>query len=62
MRLNEQELLQLKQDKYNMEQFLIYVKRLEKGYKLINDYIHKSNTDKNWYAIQDIVDKIMEYI
>ena len=61
-RLSDEEILKIKSDYYNMEQVLRHIKFLEKSIIQINDIIHKSNIDKNWYAIQKIIDKIMEYI
>ena len=62
MKLSKNELLQIKQDRYNMEQFLIYVEKLENAHKMLNKILHKSNINKNWYEAQEISDKIMEYI
>ena len=61
-KLSKEELLKIKSDHYNMEQFIKYVNFLEKGVVNISQVIHKSNTDKNWYEVQNIVDKLMERI
>jgi hypothetical protein len=61
-RLSDEEILKIKSDYYNMEQLLKYVKFLEKGIIKINNILHKSNLDKNWYEAQEISDKLMEHI
>ena len=61
-KLSKEELLKIKSDHYNMEQFLIYVEKIENAHKLINKVCHKSMIDKNWQELQQISDKIMEYI
>ena len=61
-KLSKEELLQIRQDHYNMEQFIKYVNKLEEAIKSISKIIHKSNTDKNWYEVQSIVDKVIELI
>ena len=62
MKLSKEELIQIKHERYLMEQFVKYVEKLELAHKLINKACHKSNIDKNWQEIQQISDKIMEYI
>ena len=61
-RLSKEELLKIKSDHYNMEQFVKYVTFLENGIKKINSILHKSFMEKNWYEVQEIVEKLMEHI
>ena len=61
-KLSREEIAKLQNEKYNMEQLLNYVEKLENAHKLINKILHKSNTDKNWYEAQKISDKLMEHI
>lgn len=61
-KLSNSEILKLKTNYYNNEQLLKHTKFLENGIKEIDKIIHKSNIDKNWYAIQEIVEELMEHI
>ena len=57
--LSEEELLQIKHNKYNMEQLLIYVKKLESGYKEIDKILYNS---QNLLEIEKIVNEMIQYI
>jgi hypothetical protein len=61
-RLSKEELLKLKQEHLNMEQFIKYVNKLENALKEINKISHKSMTNKNWLDLRAINDDIMELI
>lgn len=61
-KLSKDELLKLKQEHLNMEQFIKYVNKLENALKEINKISHKSMTNKNWFDLRTISDNIMELI